>query len=116
MAGEIRRIKDVGAFPPFFIAMGVRAMPSKENFTAFLRRMVTESVRRGYSCMPITQGEALAMRKRREPGVEVAGGLGCGLVTGKNMAASFYPGGSGRGDEGRGGRGRGRERGRRIRY
>ena len=80
MAGEIRRIKDVDFFPPFFIAMGLRDMPSKEKFTAFLRRMVTESEMKGYSRMPMTQGDALALRKMREPGVEVAKGVVCGVV------------------------------------
>lgn len=108
MAAEIRRIKDVDSFPPFFTAMGVQDMPSKENFTAFLRRMVRESEEKGYLRMPMTQGEALALRMRREPGVEVAKGVGCGLVTAKNTTVSFFPNGVGR----RGGQGRGRERGR----
>lgn len=114
MAAEIRTIKDIDAFPQFFINMGVRDMPSKENFTAFLRRMVSESVSKGYSCMPMTQGEALALRKRGEPGGEVAEGVACGLVTEKTLTASFFPGGSGR--RGGGGGTRGRERGRARRY
>lgn len=110
MAAEIRRIKDVDSFPPFFTAMGVLDMPSKENFTSFLRRMVSESGEKGYSRMPLTQGEALALRKRREPGVEVAEGLVCGLVTLEKASASFFPGGGGRAGSGGGGRGRGRGR------
>lgn len=118
MAGEIRRIKDVDSFPPFFTAMGLTDMPSKENFTAFLRRMVTVSEMKGYSRMPMTQGDALALRKIREPGVEVAKGVFCGLVLPKNMWVSFFPAGEDRsGWGGRGGRGgvRGMGRGRRGR-
>lgn len=118
MAGEIRRIKDVDSFPPFFIAMGLRDVPSKENFTAFLRRMVIVSEMKGYSRMPMTQGEALALRKRREPGVEVAKGVVCGSVLPKNTWASFFPGEERNERGGRGGRegvrgiGRGGRRGR----
>ena len=118
MAGEIGRIKDVNSFPPFFIAMGLRDMPSKENFTAFLRRMVTVSEMKGYSRMPMTRRDALALRKRREPGVEVAKGVVCGFVMPKNIWASFFLGEDRSGRGVRGGRGgeRGRGRGRRGRY
>lgn len=106
MAREIRRIKDVDSFPPFFTAMGISDIPSKETFTAFLRRMVRLSEEKGYSRMPITQGEALALRKEKEPGVEVASGVACGLMTRKVEKkvemASFFPGGSGGGGRGRG--------------
>ena len=78
--------------------------------------MVRESERKGYSRMPMTQGEALALRLRREPRVEVARGVGCGLVTAKNTTASFFPNGGGRRDGGGRGRGRGRARGRRGGY
>lgn len=111
MAAAIRKIKDADSFPPFFVEMGVREMPSKENFTSFLRRMVTESVRMGYSCMPITQGEALALRKGKEPRVEGAKGVVCGLETGRTETASFFPGGGERGGTGAGAGARGRVRG-----
>ena len=117
MAAAIRKIKDADSFPPFFIEMGVREMPSKENFTAFLRRMVTESVRMGYSRMPITQGEALALRKRKgkEPRVEATKDVVCGLVTDETKTASFFPGGGDRrGRRETSGRERGRGRGRRY--
>ena len=118
VASEIRRIKDVDSFPPFLTAMGITRMPSKEEFTAFLRRMVGESEQKGYSRMPISQGYALALRKRKEPLVEVARGVRWGSLTLKNEVASFFPKKHG-GTRGRGpGRGwqRGDGRGRRGRY
>ena len=91
MASEIRRIKDIDSFPPFFIAMGVNDMPSKEILTDFLRRMVVVSEEKGYSRMPITQAEALGLRKRKEPEVEVDKEVTCGLVTLEKTTASFFP-------------------------
>ena len=111
VASEIRRIKDVDSFPPFLTAMGITRMPSKEDFTAFLRGMVRESEQKGYSCMPMSQGDALALRKRKEPLVEVAPGVLCEPLTLKNEVASFFPNNLG-GTRGQGrGRGRGWRRG-----
>ena len=105
VASEIRRIKDMDSFPPFLTAMGITRMPSKEDFTAFLRRMVRESEQKGYSYMPMSQEVALALRRRKEPLVEVAPGVLCEPLTLKNEVASFFP-------KKHGTRGRGRERGR----
>jgi hypothetical protein len=44
-------------------------------FTKFLRECVEASVKKGYSRMPFSQGHALALRQRKEPGVEVAEGV-----------------------------------------
>ena len=110
LASEIRRIKDVDSFPPFLTAMGIIRMPSKEDFTAFLRRMVRESEQKGYSFMPMSQGDALTLRKSKEPQVEVAPGVFEGLLTPKNEVKSFFPnkhdGTRGRGWRGGNGRGR----------
>ena len=89
MAGEIRRIKYIDSFPPFFIAMGLTELPTKETLTGFLRSTVKESEEVGYSRMPLTQGDLLALRKMREPEVEVARGVVSGLATKKNAWASF---------------------------
>jgi ubiquitin-protein ligase len=112
LAESIKKIHRVDKFPDFLSAMGIKNVPSKEFFTNFLRECVTDSVEKGYSRMPISQGEALFLRQVREPGVEVAGGLN--LVRSKRPQ-SFFPeresqqarGGRGGRGGGRGGRGRG---------
>ncbi|CAD6581094.1 MAG: hypothetical protein ASARMPREDX12_000351 [Alectoria sarmentosa] len=80
MAAEIRRIKDADSFPPFFTAMGVQEVPSKKNFTAFLRRMVRESERKGYSRKLMTQGGGAGAQA--EKGAEGRGREGGGLWSG----------------------------------
>ncbi|KAI4189250.1 MAG: hypothetical protein LQ346_005152 [Caloplaca aetnensis] len=75
MAAEIRRIKEIDGFPPFLKEMGLRGIPQKAEFSCFLKRMVTHSAEVGYSSVPVTQGQALAMRLDKEPGVEVAEGV-----------------------------------------
>ena len=107
VASEIRKIKDVESFPPFLTAMGITSMPSKEEFTAFLRSMIRESEQKGYSYMPMSQGHALALRKRKEPLVEVAPGVFWEYLTPENEVASFFPNKHG----GTRGRGRGWRRG-----
>ncbi len=74
MAAEIRQIRTVNSFPEFFKAMGLKESPSKEVFCTFLKRTIRESVKAGYSKEPISQWEALAIRKAREPDVEEVGG------------------------------------------
>ncbi|KAL8824860.1 MAG: hypothetical protein Q9170_008017, partial [Blastenia crenularia] len=71
MASDIRRIKEINHFPPFLQEMGLKTMPHKSEFSGFLKRMVTKSVMVGYSGEPITQGQALGIRKMVEPGIEV---------------------------------------------
>ncbi|KAM0801113.1 hypothetical protein BDR22DRAFT_880509 [Usnea florida] len=75
MAGKIKRIKDIDSFPSFFVAMGLTELPTKETLTGFLRSTVTESEEVGYSRMPLAQGDLLALRKIREPEVEVTRGV-----------------------------------------
>ncbi|KAF1844427.1 uncharacterized protein K460DRAFT_369284 [Cucurbitaria berberidis CBS 394.84] len=125
MAQRIRSIREINTFPRFLAAMGIKDTPSKAQFTAFLRRTVTDSVSVGYSRMPMSQSELYMIRKVRERNVEVAGGVQVTSAlerwfergerwydNGWNGRPSFFPedrglgGGNGRGN-GRGGRGRG---------
>ncbi|KAL8789766.1 MAG: hypothetical protein Q9213_001017 [Squamulea squamosa] len=77
MAEEIRRIKLIDSFPPFFKAMGIQEhnMPGKAEFTRFLRKMVQQSAQVGYSRMPFSQPAAFGLRILKEPDVEMAPGL-----------------------------------------
>ncbi|KAF2474464.1 uncharacterized protein BDR25DRAFT_301792 [Lindgomyces ingoldianus] len=72
MAGEIRRIRDINGFPAFLKMMGIKQMPTKEVFTAYLRKTIIESVEQGYSVMHFPQIQAYVIRKRKEPGVEMS--------------------------------------------
>ncbi|KAL8872030.1 MAG: hypothetical protein Q9174_002273 [Haloplaca sp. 1 TL-2023] len=94
MAQEIRRIKTIDAFPPFLKGMGIqdRNIPTKAEFTSFLRRMVVQSVDVGYSKFPITQSAALALRVLKEPSVEVARGLVPGRQQQVERKITFFPG------------------------
>lgn len=100
LAAEIRRIKEVNNFPDFFKAMGLQETPNKQNFCTFLKRTITESFEKGYSSMPLSQGQALALRKAKEPGVEVAEGV---VMAMRVPSVSFFPvrKGKGKGRRGR---------------
>ncbi|KAF1348224.1 hypothetical protein EJ07DRAFT_169658 [Lizonia empirigonia] len=50
-------------------------IPSKKQFTSFLRRTITDSVAAGYSIMPLSQSKLYMIRKVRERDVEVANGV-----------------------------------------
>jgi ubiquitin-protein ligase len=134
MAQRIREIREVNGFPGFLRAMGITDIPSKTEFTAFLRRTITDSVKVGYSVMPLSQSKLYMIRTVRERDVEVAEGVSVTdeLITwynrsekwywnGWNGRPSFFPGrkvnaqeqgrGNGAGRGGMGGRGgRGRDR------
>ncbi|KAL8704607.1 MAG: hypothetical protein Q9201_002254 [Fulgogasparrea decipioides] len=97
MAAEIRKIRTVNSFPVFFEAMGLVETPSKENFCSFLKRTIEESVKMGYSCQPITQKEALAIRKIRDPSVEQAADVVPSKRIPQRAGLSFFPGEQGRG-------------------
>ena len=71
LANDIKRIHAVNTFPDFLKAMGVLKMPTAAEFTAFLRRSVEESVTKGYSVWGLSQETALALRRIKEPNVEV---------------------------------------------
>ena len=75
MAQRIRRIREIDGFPGFLRAMGIKEIPGKIEFTAFLRRTITDSVNVGYSIMPLSLSELYMTRKVRERDVEVAEGV-----------------------------------------
>jgi hypothetical protein len=104
LADSIKRIHQVKNFPEFLHCMGI-GKPSAEWFTNFLRECVEASHRKGYSKMPLNQGQAMTLRRWKEPRVEVAEGV-CFLDV--NMSGrSFFPGnGGGRGGAGQRGYGR----------
>jgi ubiquitin-protein ligase len=127
LADGIKKIHEIDSFPGFFEAMHM-PKPCPQNFTTFLRKCVGDSVAKGYSSMPLSQGKALFIRQHREPNVEVATGVT--PIPCHNTYFSFFPnqnptstpGGNWRGQSGRGdgngytrgglgGRGRGRGRG-----
>ena len=71
LANDIKRIHTVNSFPEFLRMMGILKMPTAQEFTAFLRRSVEESVAKGYSVWGISQEKALALRRTLEPDVAV---------------------------------------------
>ncbi|KAG4421983.1 hypothetical protein IFR04_004842 [Cadophora malorum] len=110
LAESIKRIHQVSSFPQFLTHLGIEKV-SKEWFNTFLKDCIQDSITKGYSCMPISQGQALTLRQLKEPDVEVAPGVFAQQVNVR--AHSFFPGhgnsgfggGRGRGGRGRGGRG-----------
>jgi hypothetical protein len=91
--------------------MGIEK-PSGVWFTSFLRSCVEESVKKGYSKMPLYQEQALYLRQRKEFAVEVKEGL---VPVQVDMSGkTFFPGkgrvshGDRGGRRGRGGIVRGR--------
>lgn len=91
----IRHIRTVGNFPGFFKAMGLKDIPSKENLCTFLKKTIEKSVTLGYSRWALTQGQALAIRRVREPGVEVAERWGVSMKDEEVLTRreiSFFPG------------------------
>lgn len=125
MARQIRQIRAISEFPGFLEAMGISEMPTKDEFGAFLKRSVEESVDAGYSVMPMTQSQLFMIRRVREPSVdasaevEITPALERWFEMGEKWyrngwegRPSFFPGRGGNGGRGRG-RGRGGWRGRR---
>ncbi|KAE8450364.1 hypothetical protein EG329_006438 [Mollisiaceae sp. DMI_Dod_QoI] len=114
LADSIKRIHQVKCFPEFLQAMGI-GKPSAEWFTGFLRECVRASAEKGYSRMPLSQGQALGLRLLKEPDVEVQEGLEA--VRGLDCRTpSFFPakggvGAGGKGDTRGNWRGRGGRRG-----
>ena len=95
LAAQIRKIRTVNTWPAFFEVMGLEQKPDQEDFCAFLKRTIEDSVKAGYSKMPLSQGQALALRRLKEPDVDVAEGV----VASKNLplraGLSFFPGNQG---------------------
>lgn len=75
MAERIRQIRKIDGFPGFLVAMGIKNIPSKSEFTTFLRRTIADSKKAGYSRIPMTQSQLYIIRKAREPSVELAQGV-----------------------------------------
>jgi ubiquitin-protein ligase len=71
LADSIKRIHGVDSFLGFFAEMGL-PKPCPQNFTAFLRKCVENSVAKGYSKMPFSQGHTLYLRRQLEPDVNAA--------------------------------------------
>ncbi|KAF3043910.1 hypothetical protein E8E11_000407 [Didymella keratinophila] len=92
MAQRIREIREIDGFPGFLRAMGMTEIPSKTQFTAFLRRTVVDSVEAGYSAMPLSQSKLYLIRKAREQDVEVAQGVGIteAMITWYNQGEKWY--------------------------
>ncbi|RDW69876.1 hypothetical protein BP6252_08896 [Coleophoma cylindrospora] len=108
LANAIKTIHSVNSFPAFLRTMGI-APPTAEWFTSFLRECIKSSMAKGYSRMPITQGQALLLRQAKEPGVEVGDGWVAPYV-GRLEQRAFFPDSRGVGRRGgrrghRGGRG-----------
>lgn len=99
LADSIKRIHLVSNFPDFLLNMGV-GKPSAQWFTSFLKECMQASINKGYSRMPIRQGQALALRQLKEPRVSVAARLEPEPVEMRGI--SFFPTMRDRG--GRGGR------------
>ncbi len=53
----------------------MQAMPTRETFTAFLKKSLIESAAKGYSVLGLSQKKALMLRREKEPGVEVVVGM-----------------------------------------
>ncbi|OAL42903.1 hypothetical protein IQ07DRAFT_593538 [Pyrenochaeta sp. DS3sAY3a] len=75
MAQQIHEIHEIEGFPAFLASMGIKSIPSKSEFTAFLRRTITESAKIGYSYIPYSQDKLYMIRKVREREVEIAEGV-----------------------------------------
>ncbi|KAL5402826.1 hypothetical protein PMIN06_010718 [Paraphaeosphaeria minitans] len=127
MAQRIRAVQAIDSFPKFLTVMGIAQMPSRSEFTAFLRHTISESVYAGYSRMPMTQSQLYMIRRVWEPTVErskevqITPQLEVWFERGEkwygngwNGRPGFFPL-EGRADAGDRGRGRGRGRGGRRR-
>ncbi|RYP71320.1 hypothetical protein DL771_004897 [Monosporascus sp. 5C6A] len=69
LAASVRRLHTINDFPAFLREMGLRSVPSPENFTDVLRQTVVSSMEKGYSTWALTQQEAMLLRTYYEPEV-----------------------------------------------
>lgn len=102
MAAEIKEIQTVKTWPVFFRMMGLENSPSKEisskeNFCAFLKRTIGDSVKVGYSRQALSQEKALALRRTLESEVEVAKGVVASTIVPDKYTLNFFPGKTGKG-------------------
>lgn len=72
MAQQIKHIHNISNFPSFLKLMGIQQMPTKENFSSFLKRTIRESENIGYSALRLTQTQAFILRRRKEPSVSAS--------------------------------------------
>jgi ubiquitin-protein ligase len=108
LADSIKRIHRIDNFPDFLRELKI-GMVSPEWFTSFLRDCIRDSISKRYHQMPISQAEALYLRRQKEPAVQVLEGLSPKAMSIDRV--SFFPRQTyGRGNQrggARGGRGRG---------
>lgn len=70
MVQKIREIHSIDSFPKFLVSMGINKMPTKSEFTAFLRRTIGDSIKAGYLRIPMSQSQLYMIRRMWEPKVE----------------------------------------------
>jgi ubiquitin-protein ligase len=75
IARKTRQIRTINNFSDFLMNMGIAA-PTKEGFCGFLKKTISESVEKGYSKMPLSQGQAYLLRREKEDGIGKAEGAG----------------------------------------
>lgn len=92
MAAEIRDIRNVNSFPAFLKVMGLEVTPNKEKFCSFLKRTIEDSVKMGYSCQPINQSQAFAIRKLRDPFAQQTREVILNVPPPHRASISFFPG------------------------
>jgi len=69
IARKIRQIHTINNFSDFLMNMGIAA-PTKEGLCGFLKKTIGESVERGYSEKPLSQGQAYLLRRWKAEGAE----------------------------------------------
>ena len=92
LAVGVRHIHVMDKFPSFLEFMSIAVMPSKQEFTVFVRESIVDSVQAGYSKWSLDQSQALGIRMVREPGVEITTGLLPSRVTPRRAEISSFPG------------------------
>ncbi|KUJ12345.1 uncharacterized protein LY89DRAFT_699675 [Mollisia scopiformis] len=74
LAEDIKRIHAIDNFGHFLLVMGMPMMP-KEWVCQFLRDRMKDAIRLGYCGMSLTQGQAMTLRREKEPNIAVAPGI-----------------------------------------
>lgn len=73
IAHTTRQIRTINNFSDFLMKMGITA-PTKEGFCGFLKKTISESAEKGYSEIPLSQGQAYLLRREKEDGIGKAEG------------------------------------------
>lgn len=92
MAAEIRDIRNVNSFPAFFNVMGLEASPNKQSFCTFLKSTIENSAKLGYSVQRISQSQAFAIRKFRDPFAQQTTDVNLNVPAPQRASISFFPG------------------------